>query len=95
MKLAVVTGVRTGLLVAPTVTVPARTPVTVLVATPLDAVTAPPAPEIVPVPPVWLKVTQVELSVVTVLVLASSIVAVITRVAPEAEVADRELETTT
>ena len=39
-------------------------------------------------PPVWLKVTLVELSVVTVLPLASSIVAVITRVA-RGEVADR------
>ena len=83
MKLAVVTGVRTGLLVAPTVTVPTRTPVIVLVATPEEAVTAPPAPLIVPVPPVWLKVTLVELSVVTVFPFASLIVAVITRVAPE------------
>ena len=55
----------------------------VLVATPEAAVTAPPAPEMVPVPPVWLKVTLVELSLVTVFPFASSIVAVITRVAPE------------
>ena len=89
-----VTGVRTGLLVAPSVTVPSSTPVIVLVAIPLDAVTAPPAPEMVPVPPVWLKVTLVELSVVTVLVLASSIVAVITRVAPEARLPTALVTTT-
>ncbi len=66
----------------------------VLVATPLEAVTAPPAPLIVPVPPVWLKVTEVELSFVTVLPFVSSIVAVITRVAPEVRL-PTALETTT
>ncbi len=94
MKLAVVTGVKTGLLVAPTVTVPASTPVTVFVATPEETVTAPPAPLIVPVPPVWLNVTLVELSFNTVRPPASSIVAVITRVAPEVRL-PTALDTTT
>ena len=66
-------------------TVPARTPVTVLVATPLEAV-AVPVPQTVPVPEAWAKVTEVELSEVTVLPAASWIVAVRTRVDAGGEV---------
>ena len=68
--------------VASIVTEPARTPVIVLVATPLDAV-ALPAPLMVPRRTALAKAMTVELSEVTVLPAASWIVAVSTRVAPE------------
>ena len=58
-------------------------PVIVLAATPFDAV-ALPVPLIVPAPDAFAKATTVELSAVTVLPAASWIVAVRTRVAPEA-----------
>ena len=74
--------------VASIVTVPARTPVIVFVATPLEAV-ALPVPATVPVPDALAKATTVELSEVTVLPAASWIVAVSTRVAPEVEVRGR------
>ena len=54
---------------------PASLFVTVLVATPLDAV-ALPSPATVPAPPVFAKATTVELSLVTVFPCASWIVAV-------------------
>ena len=63
-------------------TEPARTPVTVLVATPLVTVSVP-RPLTLPAPVVWANVMTVELSVVTVLPAASWIVAVRTRGAPE------------
>ena len=69
--------------VASIVTEPASAPVIVLVATPLAAVAAP-GPVTVPAPDCLAKVTTVELSAVTVLPAASWIVAVRTRVAPEA-----------
>ena len=68
--------------VASIVTEPTRTPVTVFVATPLEAV-ALPVPLIVPVPEALAKATSVVLSEVTVLPAASWIVAVRTRVTPE------------
>ena len=68
--------------VASIVTVPARAPVIVLVATPLAAV-ALPVPVTVPAPDCLAKATTVELSEVTVFPAASWIVAVSTRVAPE------------
>ena len=68
--------------VASIVTEPTRTPVTVLVATPLEAV-ALPVPLTVPAPEALAKATTVVLSEVTVLPAASLIVAVSTRVAPE------------
>ncbi len=67
--------------VASIVTEPARTPVTVLVATPLEAV-ALPVPPTVPAPEALVKATTVELSAVTVLPAASWTVAVSRRVAP-------------
>ena len=63
-------------------TVPARTPVIVLVATPPAAV-ALPVPDTVPAPDAFAKEMTVVLSEVTVLPAASSIVAVRTRVAPD------------
>ena len=68
--------------VACIVTVPARTPVTVLVATPLEAVEAP-VPLTEPAPEAWVKLTEVELSEVTVFPAASWTVAVSSRVEPE------------
>ena len=68
--------------VASIVTVPARTPVIVLVATPAEAV-ALPVPDTVPAPDAFAKEMTVVLSAVTVLPAASSIVAVRTRVAPD------------
>ncbi len=68
--------------VACIVTAPARTPVTVFVATPLEAVEAP-VPLTEPAPEAWVKLTEVELSDVTVFPAASWTVAVSTRVAPE------------
>ena len=56
---------------------------TVLVATPLDAV-AVPSPVTLPAPPVWAKLTTVVVSEVTVLPAASSIVAVSVWLRPEA-----------
>ena len=56
--------------VASIVTGPARTPVIVLVATPLEAV-ALPVPETVPAPDAFANATTVELSAVTVLPAAS------------------------
>ena len=64
------------------VTEPASTPVMVLVAMPLAAV-ALPVPLTVPAPEALAKATTVELSEVTVLPAASSIVAVSTRFEPE------------
>ena len=72
--------------VASIVTEPASAPVIVLVATPLAAV-ALPVPLTVPVPDCLLKVMTVVLSAVTVLPVASWIVAVRTRVAPEVRLA--------
>ena len=72
--------------VASIVTEPARTPVTVLVAMPPEAV-ALPVPLTVPTPAALAKATAVELSEVTVLPAASWIVAVRTRVAPEVRLA--------
>ena len=69
--------------VASIVTEPTRAPVIVLVATPLAAV-ALPVPVTVPAPDALAKVMTVVLSAVTVLPAASWIVAVRTRVAPEA-----------
>ena len=69
--------------VASIVTEPARAPVIVLVATPAAAV-ALPVPVTVPAPEALANATTVVLSEVTVLPAASSIVAVRTRVAPEA-----------
>ena len=77
--------------VASIVTVPARMPVIVLVATPLAAV-ALPVPLTVPAPEACAKAMTVVLSEVTMLPAASSIVAVRTRVAPEAEVGGRACE---
>src|SRR5205085_2318565 len=57
------------------VTEPAPTPVSVFDATP-EAAVAEPRPETEPVPPLWLKLTEVELSVVTTFPLASSSAAV-------------------
>ena len=74
--------------VASVVTVPISWPVTVLVATPAAAVSRP-VPLIVPVPEAWVKVTEVELSAVTVLPAASCTVAVRTRVAARGEVGGR------
>ena len=74
------------------VTVPSRSPVTVLVATPLEAV-ALPVPVTVPSPPDLAKATTVELSDVTVLPAASWIVAVRTRVAPEVRLAVEPVRT--
>ena len=68
-------------LCAVTVTVPAVSPVRVLVATPLEAV-AEPSPVTEPEPEVWLKLTLVELSPVTTLPLASWTSAVMSRVEP-------------
>ena len=68
--------------VASIVTVPARAPVIVLVATPAAAV-ALPVPDTVPAPDAFAKEMTVVLSEVTVLPAASSIVAVRTRVAPD------------
>ena len=68
--------------VASITTGPARAPVIVFVATPLEAV-ALPVPVTVPAPEALAKVTMVVLSEVTVLPAASRIVAVSTRVAPE------------
>ena len=68
--------------VASMLTVPTSAPVTVLVATPAEAV-AVPVPVTVPSPPAWSKSTTVVLSEVTVLPAASFRVAVRTRVAPE------------
>ena len=68
--------------VASIVTEPARTPVTVLVATPATAVSLP-VPETVPAPDCLAKATTVVLSEVTVLPAASWTVAVSRRVAPE------------
>ncbi len=62
---------------------PTRTPVKVTLATPLVEVSLP-VPVTVPAPPVWAKVTTVELSPVRVFPAASWIVAVIARVVPEA-----------
>ncbi len=67
-------------------TVPARAPVTVLVATPLEAV-AFPSPVTLPSPPDWANATTVELSEVTTLPAASFRVAVRSRVVPEARFA--------
>ena len=78
--------------VASIVTVPARTPVIVFVATPLEAV-ALPAPLTVPAPEAFAKEMTVVLSEVTVLPAASSIVAVRTRVAPEARSAVEPVRT--
>ena len=61
---------------------PAVAFVTVRVATPLDAV-AVPSPVTLPVPPVWAKVTRVELSFVTVFPAASCTVAVKVWSSPE------------
>ena len=69
--------------VASITTGPARTPVIVFVATPLAAV-AFPVPVTVPAPDALAKATTVELSEVTVFPAASWIVAVSTRVAPDA-----------
>ena len=69
--------------VASIVTVPASCPVIVLVATPLEAV-ALPAPLTVPLPLCCAKAITVVLSEVTVFPAASWIVAVSTRVAPDA-----------
>ena len=69
--------------VASIVTEPTSAPVIVLVATPLAAV-AVPVPVTVPAPDCLAKVTTVVLSAVTVLPAASWIVAVRTRVAPDA-----------
>ncbi len=80
------------LAVASIVTVPASAPVTVLVATPAEAVAAP-VPVTVPVPDAWPKVTDVELSEVTVLPAASVIVAVRARVAPEVRFAVEPVRT--
>ena len=94
VKVVVAPTVSGGVVVAVSVTGPARVPVTSLVATPLPAVTAPARPLTAPAPPLWENVTLVELSVVTVLPLASSIVAVIVRVEPEARFPVAELTTT-
>ena len=72
--------------VASIVTEPTSTPVTVFVATPLEAV-ALPVPLTVPAPEAFAKATTVELSEVTVLPAASWTVAVSTRVAPEVRLA--------
>ena len=72
--------------VASIVTEPTRAPVIVLVATPAVAV-AVPVPVTVPAPDCLAKVMTVLLSAVTVLPAASWIVAVRTRVAPEARLA--------
>ena len=72
--------------VASIVTEPASVPVIVFVATPPDAV-ALPVPLTEPVPDALAKATTVELSEVTVLPAASWIVAVRTRLAPEARLA--------
>ena len=77
--------------VASIVTGPARTPVIVLVATPLAAV-ALPVPVTVPAPEALAKATTVELSAVTVLPAASWIVAVSTRFAPEVRLAVEPVE---
>ena len=69
--------------VASIVTGPTSTPVTVFVATPLEAV-ALPVPLTVPAPDCCANATTVELSDVTVFPAASWIVAVSARVAPEA-----------
>ena len=82
MKLPSVPVVRPAA-VASIVTVPARTPVIVLVATPPAAV-ALPAPLTVPAPEACANATTVELSEVTVLPAASLIVAVRILVAPDA-----------
>ena len=68
--------------VASIVTGPARTPVIVFVATPLEAV-ALPLPLMVPIPDCLAKAITVVLSEVTMLPAASRIVAVSSRVAPE------------
>ena len=78
-------GVRSGA-EAVTVTEPASSPLTVLVATPAEAV-EPPRPESEPLPAVWAKVTVVVLSVAIVLPAASWMVAVRTRLAPELRLA--------
>ncbi len=68
--------------VASIVTVPARSPVIVFVATPEEAV-AVPTPVTVPAPDCFANVTTVELSDVTVLPYASWIVPLSTRLVPE------------
>ena len=78
--------------VASIVTEPARAPVIVLVATPSAAV-ALPVPLTVPAPEACANAITVELSEVTVLPAASSIVAVRTRVAPEARSAVEPVST--
>ena len=72
--------------VASIVTEPTSAPVTVFVATPLAAV-AVPVPVTVPAPDCFPNVITVELSAVTTFPAASRIVAVRTRVAPEARLA--------
>jgi len=74
------------------VTEPAVWPVTVSDATPEEAV-ALPSPVTEPAPAVWAKVTTVELSLVTMLLLASSIAAVKVLVEPEATLAVPEVKT--
>ena len=76
--------------VASMTTAPTRTPVIVLVATPLAAV-AVPVPLTVPAPDCLAKLTTVVLSAVTVLPAASWIVAVSTRVAPEVRLVTRRV----
>ena len=78
--------------VASIVTEPARAPVIVLVATPAEAV-ALPVPLTVPAPEACANAITVELSEVTMLPAASSIVAVRTRVAPEARSAVEPVST--
>ena len=78
--------------VASIVTEPARVPVIVLVATPAEAV-ALPVPLTVPAPEACANAITVELSEVTMLPAASSIVAVRTRVAPEARSAVEPVST--
>ena len=78
--------------VASIVTEPTSGPVIVLVATPPTAV-ALPVPVTVPVPDACANATTVELSAVTVLPAASWIVAVSTRVAPEARSAVEPVRT--
>ena len=78
--------------VASIVTEPASAPVIVLVATPAAAV-ALPVPVTVPAPDALANATTVVLSAVTVLPAASWIVAVRTRVAPEARSAVEPVRT--
>jgi hypothetical protein len=83
LKVSVAPAGSEGLLAEPAnVTEPASAPVTVFVATPLDAI-AVPKPVTTPVPAVFANVTDVELSLVTVFPAASLIVAVNPRVDPD------------